>query len=183
MLRSTQGQDRLDPAETLIRELGAHLRQVRLERGEDLDEIAQQLRIKPAYLAGIEEGDLSMLPGRTYALGFLRTYAEHLGFDGNDLVVRIKASVGELTDRTRLRIRTPMPESRLPKTPIIVLSLVVVAAIYAGWSYRDRSPPAVVETVAKMPAELRADDPETRPDVPQAPAEPGNADGGAALAP
>ena len=115
--------DRLDPAEALLREVGAQLRQVRLDRGEDLDEVARHLRIKSAYLFGIEQGDLSALPGRTYALGFLRTYADYLGFDGADLVARIKSSVGELTDRTRLRIRAPMPENRLPRTPMVVISL------------------------------------------------------------
>jgi cytoskeletal protein RodZ len=145
-----------DPAEALVREVGAQLRQVRLDRGEDLNDVAQQLRIKSAYLSGIEQGDLSGLPGRTYALGFLRTYADYLGFDGEDLTARIKSSVGELTDRTRLRIRTPMPENRLPKMPMVVISLAVVAAIYLGWSYVNRHDRMLVDVVAEVPSELRA---------------------------
>jgi cytoskeleton protein RodZ len=148
--------DRVDPAEALLREVGAQLREVRLERGEDLDDVAKALRIKPAYLFGIEQGDLSALPGRTYALGFLRTYADHLGFDGADLVARIKSSVGELTDRTRLRIRTPMPENRLPRTPMVAISLAVVVGIYLAWSYVNRSSRVVMDTVAEVPEELRA---------------------------
>ena len=156
MLGSTSAdRDPVDPAETLMREVGAQLRQVRLERGEDLDDVAKHLRIKPAYLFGIEQGDLSALPGRTYALGFLRTYADHLGFDGADLVARIRSSVGELTDRTRLRIRTPMPESRLPRTPMVVISLAVVAGIYLGWSYVNRTSRVAMDTVAEVPEELR----------------------------
>ena len=147
--------DRLDPAEALMREVGAQLRQVRLDRGEDLDEVARHLRIKSAYLFGIEQGDLSALPGRTYALGFLRTYADYLGFDGADLVARIKSSVGELTDRTRLRIRTPMPENRLPRTPMVVISLALVAGIYLGWSYVNRSSREVTDIVAEVPDGLR----------------------------
>ena len=147
--------DRLDPAEALLREVGAQLRQVRLERGEDLDEVARHLRIKETYLFGIEQGDLSALPGRTYALGFLRTYADYLGFDGADLVARIKSSVGELTDRTRLRIRAPMPENRLPRTPMVVISLAVVAGIYLGWAYVNRTSREVMDTVAEVPDDLR----------------------------
>jgi cytoskeletal protein RodZ len=138
--------DQLDPAEALRREVGAQLRQVRLERGQDLDEVGQQLRIKSTYLLGIEEGDLSMMPGRTYALGFLRSYADYLGFDGEDLIVQIKSTVADLTDKTRLRMRTPLPESRLPKTPILVLSLVAVAAIYGGWTYLHRGSQLALET-------------------------------------
>jgi cytoskeleton protein RodZ len=157
MLGSTsEDYDRGDPAEALIREVGAQLRAVRLERGEDLDDVAKHLRIKPAYLFGIEQGDLSALPGRTYALGFLRTYADYLGFDGADLIARIKSSVGELTDRTRLRIRTPMPENRLPRTPMVVISLALVASIYLGWSYVNRTGRMASDTVAEVPEDLRA---------------------------
>jgi cytoskeleton protein RodZ len=145
----------LDLADSLMREVGAQLRQVRLDRGQDLDEVGQHLRIKASYLAGIEQGDLSAMPGRTYALGFLRTYADYLGFDGDELVTQIKSTVANLTDRTRLRVRTPMPESRLPKTPVLVLSLAAVAAIYAGWSYLNRGGQAVIDTVAEVPASLR----------------------------
>jgi cytoskeletal protein RodZ len=152
----TDDHDQLDPAEALMRAVGAQLREVRQERGEELDDIAQQLRIKAIYLFGIEQGDLSMMPGRTYALGFLRSYADYLGFDGDDLIAQIKSTVANLTDRTRLRIRTPLPESRLPKTPLLVLSLAALAGIYAGWSYLNRSGQLVIETVAEVPGNLRS---------------------------
>lgn len=139
-----------------MREVGAQLRQARLARGEDLNDVAQHLRIKSSYLFGIEQGDLSAMPGRPYALGFLRTYADYLGFDGEDLITRIKSTVENLTDRTSLRIRTPMPENRLPKTPVVVISLAVVAGIYAGWSHLNHSSRTMVETVAEVPSDLRA---------------------------
>jgi cytoskeleton protein RodZ len=146
----------VDPAESLMREVGAQLRQRRLERGEDLDAVAKSLRIKPGYLLRIEQGDLTALPGRPYALGFLRSYADYLGFDGDDLVDRIKAAVADLTDRSRLRIRMPLPENRLPKAPVVVISLAVVIGVYAGWSYINRSSRMAVDPVAEVPNELRA---------------------------
>jgi cytoskeleton protein RodZ len=152
---TSEDHDQVDPAESLMREVGAQLRQVRLERGEDLDDVAQYLRIKSTYLFGIEQGDLSVMPGRTYALGFLRSYADYLGFDGEDLITRIKSTVEDLTDRTRLRIRTPLPENRLPKTPLVIMSLAIVAGIYAGWSYLNRSSRMTLETVAEVPSSLR----------------------------
>ncbi|HSA82388.1 MAG TPA: RodZ domain-containing protein [Geminicoccaceae bacterium] len=185
----THDHDRLDPAEALMREVGAQLRRVRLERGEELDDVAKQLRIKPTYLLGIEQGDLSMLPGRAYALGFLRSYAGYLGFDGDDLIVRIKSTVANLTDRTRLRIRTPLPESRLPKMPIVVLSLAAVAAVYASWSYADRSGQMAIETVGEVPPSLRGlaldalrDDAAPRPSADDAAMQPEAGPGGSARA-
>ena len=144
-----------DPAESLMREVGAQLRQERLRRGEDLDDVAEHLRIKSSYLFALEQGDLSGMPGRAYALGFLRSYADHLGFDSEDLISRIKSTVDNLTDQTRLRVRTPAPETRLPKTPIVVISLAVIAGIYAGWAYLNRTSRVMVETVAEVPDDLR----------------------------
>jgi cytoskeleton protein RodZ len=154
-MRGARGEDR-DPAQSLMREVGAQLRQTRLERGEDLNDVAQHLRIKSSYLFGIEQGDLSALPGRAYALGFLRSYADYLGFDGEDLITRIKSTVENLTNRTSLRVRTPLPENRLPKTPMVVISLAVVAGVYAGWSYLNHSTRTMVDTVAEVPSDLRA---------------------------
>lgn len=154
-MRRSTSKDQVAPAEALMREVGAQLRQVRLERGEDLDTVAQYLRIRSAYLSCIEEGDLSALPGRTYALGFLRSYADHLGLDGQDLVVQIKSAVGNLTRKQRLRVHTPMPESRLPKAPVLAISLALVLAVYGAWSYIGGSGEQVVETVSEVPDELR----------------------------
>jgi cytoskeleton protein RodZ len=154
-----------DPAESLMRELGAQLRQERLKRGEDLDDVAQHLRIKPSYLFALEQGDLSGMPGRAYALGFLRSYADYLGFDGEDLISRIKSTVDNLTDQTRLRVRTPAPETRLPKTPVVVISLAVIAGIYAGWAYLNRTSRVMVETVAEVPDDLRARSAQPLPEI------------------
>lgn len=155
MRRSTPATRDHVAADALLCEVGAQLRHARQQRGEELEDVAQHLRIRPAYLSGIEQGDLSGLPGRTYALGFLRTYADYLGFDGADLVARIKSSVGEMSDRTRLRLRAPMPENRLPRRPLVVVSLAVVAGIYLGWSYVNRTSQTAIDTVAEVPPDLR----------------------------
>jgi cytoskeleton protein RodZ len=152
---SSEDHVQVDPAQRLMREVGAQLRHRRLERGEDLDDVAKSLRIKPSYLFGIEQGDLSALPGRVYALGFLRSYADHLGFDGDDLVSRIKASGADPADQTRLRMRMPLAENRLPKAPVVVISLAVVVGLYAGWSYMYDSSRMATDPVAEVPRDLR----------------------------
>jgi cytoskeleton protein RodZ len=144
-----------DPAEALVREVGAQLRQARMARGEQIEDVAENLRIRPGYLHGLEQGDLSVMPGRTYALGFLRSYAQYLGFDGDDLIAQIRSSVGGLTGTPHLHGRTPLSESRLPKLPILVVSLAALAGIYAGWAYVDGRGPAELELVAEVPDDMR----------------------------
>src|SRR5918996_435768 len=177
MFGSTRRQtEQNDPAEALVREVGIQLRRARMARGEELEHVAENLRIRQAYLRGLEQGDLSVMPGRAYALGFLRSYAEYLGFDGNDLIAQIRSSVAGLTSGAHLHGRTPLAESRLPKLPILVISLAALAGIYAGWAYVDDRGPAGIELVAEVPDELRQQMP--APDITPATApapEPANA--------
>ena len=61
---------------------GRELRDRREARGGDLVEIAETLCIRREFLDAIERGDHGALPGTAYAVGFVRTYARHLGLDG-----------------------------------------------------------------------------------------------------
>lgn len=69
-----------------MRELGRILRTKREAIGYDLDEIEEKTKIRKRYLIALEEGDWSSLPGRVYARGFVRSYADVLGLDGFDLL-------------------------------------------------------------------------------------------------
>lgn len=64
-----------------MKEIGEYLKNRRLELGISLDEAEQYLKIRKKYLVGIEEGDESILPGRTYFIGYLRNYANYLEAD------------------------------------------------------------------------------------------------------
>ena len=41
------------------------------------------IRIRDRYLQALEEERWELLPGDAYVKGFLRTYADYLGLDGN----------------------------------------------------------------------------------------------------
>src|SRR6056297_908816 len=64
-----------------MKEIGEYLKNRRLELGISLDEAEQYLKIRKKYLVGIEEGNESILPGRTYFIGYLRNYANYLEAD------------------------------------------------------------------------------------------------------
>ena len=77
-------------AETMQRRIADDLRQARVERGMELREAADVLRIRAVYLEALEDGRFGDLPGTTYVAGFLRTYGDALGLDGEELVRRYK---------------------------------------------------------------------------------------------
>lgn len=68
-----------------LREIGAYLRQVREHQGRALDDIANQIFIRPALLRAVEEGQDQHLPEPVFVQGFIRRYAEALGLDGNEI--------------------------------------------------------------------------------------------------
>ncbi len=61
-----------------MKEIGEYLKNRRLELGISLDEAEQYLKIRKKYLIAIEEGNESVLPGKTYFVGYLRNYASYL---------------------------------------------------------------------------------------------------------
>jgi cytoskeleton protein RodZ len=65
--------------------IGQILEQARNERGLTLEEVEYATKIRKRYLVGLEREDYGVLPDAVYAQGFLRTYANYLGLDGDEL--------------------------------------------------------------------------------------------------
>lgn len=68
------------------RSIGEQLRAQREARGESLRDVENATKIRTRYLAALEADDIKTLPADVYALGFLRSYARHLGLDAEGLV-------------------------------------------------------------------------------------------------
>ncbi|KUJ90347.1 MAG: hypothetical protein XD37_1433 [Thermoanaerobacter thermocopriae] len=69
-----------------MKELGEFLKSERIKMGLTLEEIQEITKIRIRYLKAIEDGDFSVMPALVYAKGFVKSYAEALGLDGNELV-------------------------------------------------------------------------------------------------
>jgi cytoskeleton protein RodZ len=63
--------------------IGDSLREARTRRGLSAADVQKGIRIRERYLTALEEEHWELLPGEAYAKGFLRTYAEFLGLNGN----------------------------------------------------------------------------------------------------
>ena len=70
--------------------IGPVLEKARLDKGLTLDEAEQATKIRKRYLAGLEREDYGVLPDAVYAHGFLKTYANFLGLDGDSLSQHLK---------------------------------------------------------------------------------------------
>ena len=76
--------------------IGPVLEKARNERGLTLEEAEHATKIRKRYLEGLEREDYGVLPDAVYAQGFLKTYANYLGLDGEGLA-------RELRDRRKPR--------------------------------------------------------------------------------
>lgn len=77
-----------DKVETL--EIGSVLKAAREASGASLDDVSALLKIRAVHLQALEEDDFDNLPGSVYAIGFIRTYANHLSLNGAELIGRYK---------------------------------------------------------------------------------------------
>lgn len=118
------------PKETL----GELMRAAREARGEDTATVAAKLKMRRDQLEAIESGDYAKLPGRTYVLGFVRSYARYLGLDANALVQRIKDETGADNDVKASALvfpEAPQEYRVLPNGSILVWAMLIAMVIYA----------------------------------------------------
>lgn len=69
---------------------GAALRTAREKQKISVREAAQHLKIRSEHVHAIEEGQFQVLPGRTYAIGWVRAYAWYLGIAAEELLNSVR---------------------------------------------------------------------------------------------
>jgi len=136
--------------------VGPLLRASRQRVGEELRDVAEMLRIRYPYLEAIEDGRFKDLPGQTYAVGFVRAYAEHLGLDSEEVVRRFKIEVEAGGARHDLHFPTPVAETGFPGGAIVFVGLVVAVLAYGGWYLSTTKDGFFSDLVAPLPERLAA---------------------------
>jgi hypothetical protein len=73
--------------------IGEVLKRARSRQKVDIQTVEEQTKIRTKYLRALENEEWEVLPGHPYAKGFLRTYAQFLGLDGDALVDEYRRTV------------------------------------------------------------------------------------------
>ncbi|MFQ5984153.1 MAG: RodZ domain-containing protein [Alphaproteobacteria bacterium] len=133
--------------------IAAELYQARQRCGEDLRAVAGVLRIRYPYLVAIEEGRFEDLPGPTYVIGFLRSYAGYLGLDADEIVARFKAESSQFAAPQKLEFPRPPDEGHLPTIPLLAGALVLAVVVYGGY-YVSTADRAEFERITPVPERL-----------------------------
>ena len=61
------------------------LKQKRLQLGIPIEDISSQLKIRKFYLLALENNDITSIPNKLYAKGYLKMYAKFLNLSYKDL--------------------------------------------------------------------------------------------------
>jgi hypothetical protein len=113
----------------LAQEIGRRLREARLARGEDLDQVARDRFIPAPYLATLEQGAFEQIPGRSYTATLVRAYGNHLGLDGAALAEPLLLAASPFPLGPESRGQTGGLQSRAALTVIAFLLPTVAAGV------------------------------------------------------
>jgi cytoskeleton protein RodZ len=137
--------------------IGALLRASRIRCGEKLPQVAEMLCIRLCYLEAIEEGRFDDLPGPAYMLGFVRTYANHLGLDSEEVIRRLRAETEIAAAKPELSFPVPLSDSSVPSGAVVMMGLVAAAVAYGAYLAGTSRDGGQIARVSPVPEHLAKD--------------------------
>lgn len=116
-------------------ELGERLRRSREARGLSIEDVAEVLKFRADYVEALEYGEIRQLPA-TYAIGFLRSYADFLG--GAALGIDIPAVVAQVKHAYedpshRGGMWSAAQENAMPKLSLVIVAVLLGFGICVAW--------------------------------------------------
>ena len=149
-------------------EIGNSLRDARLRQGLELVQLEAETKIRAKYLRALEEEQFEQLPGDTYVKGFLRTYADRLGLDGQLYVDEYNSRftlAEEPPASARPRHQSPRRRRLESHAVLVALAgiLAVTVLVIAAWQLTgtDESPePPAATTLPAPTTTVAAPEPE-----------------------
>ena len=152
-------------------EIGNSLREARSRRQIGLAQVEQATKIRGKYLRALEEEQFDVLPSQTYVKGFLRTYADYLGLDGQLYVDEYNSRFvsGDDWSARRSSGAAARQRERHLQAKVVLLAIAVVAiltvVVISAWkasggsdaaprTVKRHAAPAVHHRAAATPAYL-----------------------------
>ncbi|HEX5324786.1 MAG TPA: helix-turn-helix domain-containing protein, partial [Capsulimonadaceae bacterium] len=112
--------------------IGQELRGARISRGEDLAAVSRALKIRKDHIEALEDDNVSGLPGRTYAIGFVRAYAAYLGLQSEDTVERFKTEIAGRDEVSKTAGFTEQPDEERLSSGWLLFAIIILGLIAYG---------------------------------------------------
>lgn len=137
-----------------VHTVGKTLRAARERLNIPLADVSATINVRVAQLQAIEDDRIDQLPGMTYAVGFVRSYARFLKLDAQEMVATFKREhEGEPATKTSLNFSDPIPEDKLPGPVLIGSAVFGIVVLFLAWSLlsSDDEGVKVAETIPAAP--------------------------------
>jgi cytoskeletal protein RodZ len=114
--------------------IGSSLRETRVRQGLELAEAEAATKIRAKYLRALEDERFEVLPSQAYVKGFVRTYADYLGLDGQLYVDEFNSRFASGDDDLPALARPRRPRGRSGReveSTVVLVALAGIAAVTA----------------------------------------------------
>jgi cytoskeleton protein RodZ len=135
-------------------EIGNSLREARVRQGLDYPQVELATKIRAKYIHALEDEQFAILPAQPYVKGFLRTYADFLGLDGQLYVDEYNSRfIVDRAEETPLRRVSPRARrDRGVERKVVLLALVGIALltglVIVAWKFGGSDSPGATPGVA-----------------------------------
>ena len=128
----------------------------RVQKSLTQEQASNILKVRVKIIKDFENGDEIDLPGLTYKVGFVRSYARLLELDGDFLVQEFKSNLEPGNFREEYKFLAPKIENNNFLPMGAVLSFLIAIIIYSGWYYSERN--KTIEIVSNQMIESKKDE-------------------------
>ena len=126
-----------------MKEIGEKLKEARESIGVSIEEVAEDLKLRPSQIENIEAGNTEAFKDMFYLKYFIRDYAKYLGLDKEDLIDEFNEYLFDYTSRLSLddikaakkkkkenkKIKSPYTIERKNRTSLIMFGVYVIIAL------------------------------------------------------
>ena len=136
--------------------VGSELATARVAQGLSLSDISSQLRISVKYLEFLETGEREKLPGATYVLGFIRSYAKCLDLDADAMCQRLSETMAASDRQPEYHFIENKNAGGGDWRNMIMIGVVLIIVSYTAWYFmrNDYVPDAELTASTELGTEL-----------------------------
>ena len=128
--------DEISPAEEVPKTVGEQLKVARERLGVSLADLAAKTRVPTRHLESIERSEFGALPGQTYTVGFVRSYARAVDLDDVAMVNALRAELlrsGHEGYQAPLQNYEPTDPARVPSKTLAWTAAAIAALVLAAY--------------------------------------------------
>lgn len=126
----------IPPVDEVPKTVGEQLKVARERLGISLADLADKTRVPTRHLESIEQSEFGALPGQTYTVGFVRSYARAVDLDEIALVNALRAELarsGHEGYQAPLQNYEPTDPARVPSKTLAWTAGAVAAVVLAAY--------------------------------------------------